>query len=311
MVGSADIERLMGAARAHAERDGRTLLHMNCISYRLDRPQASASRWAWPARRSAPNCTPSRPTRRRCATCCTSSSAPICRLRASLPAPYASGLARDDRGGAPARRGGDRHRRRHNDAWRPSPEDTCCRPTWCPSAATTPPSILRTRWRLPHTKPSESRRNMALWQELSRDDHEVICVRAGRRGRRRPSPDDQGRGARHHPRPHVASLRSPRRPDRAFRRRPAHDAAHGADGRGQPGCGLGEFAADFFARPVRVARSEPLEGMPAGLGGAAFSTSVGLLQVALDPSAGTRGDRGGREAGGYLRRMGQWLREGF
>ena len=36
VVGSADIERLMAAARTHVERDGRTLLHMNCISYRLD-----------------------------------------------------------------------------------------------------------------------------------------------------------------------------------------------------------------------------------------------------------------------------------
>jgi cell division protein FtsA len=75
--------------------------------------------------------------------------------------------------------------------------------------------------------------------------------------------------------------------------------------------GLGEFAADFFARPVRIARSEPVEGMPAGFGSPVFSTSVGLLHVALDPGAGTRGDRGGLEAGGYLRRMGQWLREGF
>ena len=32
VVGGADIERLMAAARTHVERDGRTLLHMNCIS---------------------------------------------------------------------------------------------------------------------------------------------------------------------------------------------------------------------------------------------------------------------------------------
>src|SRR5262249_61718276 len=36
VVEAADIERLQAAARTHAERDGRTLLHMNCISYRLD-----------------------------------------------------------------------------------------------------------------------------------------------------------------------------------------------------------------------------------------------------------------------------------
>src|SRR5438477_354163 len=36
VVEVADIERLTTAARKHVERDGRTLLHMNCISYRLD-----------------------------------------------------------------------------------------------------------------------------------------------------------------------------------------------------------------------------------------------------------------------------------
>ena len=36
VVEAADIERLMAAAHRHAEREGRTLLHLNCISYRLD-----------------------------------------------------------------------------------------------------------------------------------------------------------------------------------------------------------------------------------------------------------------------------------
>ena len=53
--------------------------------------------------------------------------------------------------------------------------------------------------------------------------------------------------------------------------------------------GLGEFAADFFARPVRIARVEPLDGMPAEFASPAFSTAVGLVQVALDPTAGTHG----------------------
>jgi cell division protein FtsA len=75
--------------------------------------------------------------------------------------------------------------------------------------------------------------------------------------------------------------------------------------------GLGEFAADFFARPVRIARIEPFDGMPTGFGSPVFSTSVGLIHAALDPTAGTRGDRSGLGSGGYLQRMGQWLREGF
>jgi cell division protein FtsA len=66
VVVSADIERLMGAARAHVERDGRTLLHMNRISYRLDSAAGIGGRWV--GKRSAPNCTPSPSTRPHCAT---------------------------------------------------------------------------------------------------------------------------------------------------------------------------------------------------------------------------------------------------
>jgi cell division protein FtsA len=75
--------------------------------------------------------------------------------------------------------------------------------------------------------------------------------------------------------------------------------------------GLGELAADLFARPVRLAQMQPIDGLPAGFASAAFSTPAGLIQVALDPSAGTHWEQGGLEATGYLRRMGQWLRESF
>jgi cell division protein FtsA len=75
--------------------------------------------------------------------------------------------------------------------------------------------------------------------------------------------------------------------------------------------GLSELAADFFARPVRIAQVQPLGGLPAGFASPAFATAVGLVQVALDPAAGTHWEQGGLAAGGYLQRMGQWLRESF
>jgi cell division ATPase FtsA len=71
------------------------------------------------------------------------------------------------------------------------------------------------------------------------------------------------------------------------------------------------LAADFFARPVRIARLQPVEGLPAEFASPAFSTSVGLVQAALDPSAGTQWQQGKFETTSYLRRMGQWLRESF
>jgi cell division protein FtsA len=82
-------------------------------------------------------------------------------------------------------------------------------------------------------------------------------------------------------------------------------------GGGSEQVGLGELAADFFGQRVRIARNEPVGGLPSRFASPAFSTAVGLVQVALDPSAGTRWDRGSQAAGGYLQRMGQWLRESF
>jgi hypothetical protein len=40
---------------------------------------------------------------------------------------------------------------------------------------------------------------------------------------------------------------------------------------------------------------------------------MGLIPIALDPAAGLRPHRVRAEvvAGGYLKRMGQWLRDGF
>jgi len=75
--------------------------------------------------------------------------------------------------------------------------------------------------------------------------------------------------------------------------------------------GLGDLVADLFARPVRVARIEPVDGASAPCAGAAFSTPAGLVEVVLDPSAGVLWEAGREEARGYLRRMGQWLRESF
>jgi len=75
--------------------------------------------------------------------------------------------------------------------------------------------------------------------------------------------------------------------------------------------GLSELVEDFFARPVRMAQIQPVGGLPAGFASPAYSTVVGLVQVALDPTAGTHWEQGGLEATGYLQRMGQWLRESF
>jgi cell division protein FtsA len=75
--------------------------------------------------------------------------------------------------------------------------------------------------------------------------------------------------------------------------------------------GLPELAAPVLGRAVRQARITPPPGLPAGFEGAAFSAVVGLVEVALDPTAGVRLDRGDARAAGYLTRIGQWLQESF
>jgi cell division protein FtsA len=75
--------------------------------------------------------------------------------------------------------------------------------------------------------------------------------------------------------------------------------------------GLSELAAPVLGLAVRQARIEPRPGMPAGFESPAFATAVGLAEVARDPTAGIRIDRGGARAPGYLTRIGQWLQESF
>ncbi|MFA5900677.1 MAG: cell division protein FtsA [Hyphomicrobium sp.] len=76
--------------------------------------------------------------------------------------------------------------------------------------------------------------------------------------------------------------------------------------------GLGEFAANTLGCPVRVSRPQPFEGMPQSVCSPAFSTVAGLLAVAASGNGEVPAVRS-REvlAGGYLGRVGEWLRTGF
>ena len=61
--------------------------------------------------------------------------------------------------------------------------------------------------------------------------------------------------------------------------------------------GLSDFAERILARPVRIGRPEPAPGMPADCCAPPFSTAVGLVQLALDPTAGVRRPRNGSALG--------------
>ena len=75
--------------------------------------------------------------------------------------------------------------------------------------------------------------------------------------------------------------------------------------------GIGEFAANTLGRPVRVAKPYQVE-LPPNISSPAFATVAGLLAVA---SAGGQDAVAWSEPGahgtGYLERVGQWLKAGF
>lgn len=76
--------------------------------------------------------------------------------------------------------------------------------------------------------------------------------------------------------------------------------------------GIGEYVANQTGRPVRIARPQPVSGLPPVLSSPAFSTAVGLFASATEGGDVFAG--AGREGPGqasYIGRVGQWLREGF
>jgi cell division protein FtsA len=77
--------------------------------------------------------------------------------------------------------------------------------------------------------------------------------------------------------------------------------------------GLAELAQDLLGRPVRIGQPEAAPGLPAAYCNPVFSTAVGLIPIALDPGVRLDGRRAGgaTQGAGYFRRVGQWLREGF
>jgi cell division protein FtsA len=309
VVEARDIERLTEAARKHAVREGRALLHMNCISYRLDgipgvgHPLGLAGRSLGADLHAV-----------------TADDAPLRNIvhaveRAYLsasglvPTPYASAMA--------ATTGEERH--------------GGCISIDIGAGTTSLAVFAQGHVLLNEVLPVGGHHaTLDLAQSLSasvneaeriKTDHvslakaandaldAIAYVRAGE-GPDTPA-QTTGREARA-----VVHDRMSRILAEVAARLERSNAARFASrivltGGGSRQAGLGEMAADFFARPVRIAQLQPIEGLPEEFAGPAFSTPVGLVQLALDPTAGAHWRQGGTEARGYLRRMGQWLRESF
>ena len=79
--------------------------------------------------------------------------------------------------------------------------------------------------------------------------------------------------------------------------------------------GLADLASRILNRQVRVARPLGISGLPEEAKGPAFATATGLLvypQVAhLEHFETRRARRVASGKGGYIARVGRWLRESF
>lgn len=310
VVGSADIERLMAAARTHVERDGRTLLHINCISYRLDGATGIGEPMGLAGKALGADL-----------HAVTADEAPLRNMlhvieRAYLstaglvPAPYASGLgatteeerqlgviAIDIGAGTTTLVAFARGHLLSTDV--------------VPVGGNHATFDIAHALSAPAYEAERIKKDYGTLARVVSDDHEVISYAVAGDDAQARGQTTKGevqaiiRGRMLRLFGHVAG-----RIERSGVARYAMQRMV-LTGGGSQLVGLGEFAADFFARPVRIAGVEPLDGMPAGFGSPVFSTSVGLIHAALDPTAGRRGDGSSLQAGGYLQRMGQWLREGF
>jgi cell division protein FtsA len=78
--------------------------------------------------------------------------------------------------------------------------------------------------------------------------------------------------------------------------------------------GVGELAAQILRRPVRVGRPLSIAGLPEEAKEAAFAVATGLLvypQAAHLEHFEPRRTRQAATGGGYIARVGRWLRESF
>jgi cell division protein FtsA len=75
--------------------------------------------------------------------------------------------------------------------------------------------------------------------------------------------------------------------------------------------GLSAFLAEAFRKPVRAGHPQATYGWPAGAASPAYSTVLGLAQVAFDPAAGVRRSERQFQGGGYLSSVGRWLQASF
>jgi cell division protein FtsA len=307
-VGEADLVRLMAAGRRYVERDGRALLHMNAIGYRLDGAHGIADPCGLAAETLSVDL-----------HAVTADDAPLRNLvhvaeRAYLsvtglvPAPYASSLAVT------------------------TPQERKAGVLVLDFGAGTTGLALIVDGHLilseiipvggHHisfdlargltTSLAEAERIKALCGtvEAGADETPIACAPAGVVGRR--VGEVPSSKVREIVRGRLRGLlgQVAERLERAGMGEAATERVVVTGGAGQlPG--LSAFVGAFFGKPVRVGQPQAAYGWPAGAASPAFSTVLGVAQVAFDPAAGVRRRAHTFQSGGYLRSVGRWLKASF
>jgi len=310
VVGNGDIGRLMDGARNFAEREGRTLVHMNRLGFRLDRASGIREPRGLAGRQLSGDI-----------HTVTADEAAVrnlrllverCLLRPSRLVP--SGLASARAVATPAElRGGvtviDLGAGATSIAVVSDDHDL-----FADTVTIGGNHITYDLMRALETPLAEAERIKALYGtmlEAGSDDREVVTFP---RARSVDSEASQTTKARLHGliRPRIESLL-----DQATAKLEASGVGrYGGDGvvltgGGAQLLGVAEFASQRLRRPVRIGKPRPLSAMPDSLGGPAFATAIGLVAATQWADALHVGGEPLRPAGSYLGRMGQWLRQSF
>jgi cell division protein FtsA len=310
-VEQADIDKLVAAGRAYAARDGRTLLHMNLIGYRLDGSTSVPEARGMAGRTLAADL-----------HTVTADDGPLSNLlqaveRADRPAagvaptPYASGLASTTQ-----------EERRLGVMCIDLGAGTTALSMFADgkllavdTVAVGGQHVTFDIARTLSTPFDEAERIKTLYGTLdgaaSQDQGMVAYTLAGEE---EPTLYQTTKA-------HIRGIISTRVADvlgQIAERLARSDVAHAAaqrvvlTGGASQLPGLSEFARPILGRPVRIAHLLPEPGLPPDCCKPAFSAAVGLIQIALDPTAGVRWARGwgALQGPGTRQRIGQRLLNG-
>jgi cell division protein FtsA len=310
LAGDGDVDRLMAAGREYAQRDGRTLLHLNCIAYRLDGIAGVSDPRGMAGTTLAADL-----------HAVTADDAPLRNLlhvveRAYLsaartaPTPCASGLAATSA-----------EERRHGVLCIDMGAGTTSlsmfadgRLLWIDTLAVGGQHVTFDIARALSTTFDEAERIKTLYGTLT------MSPADGRETVAHTLLGDDEPALYQTTRAHIHGIVSNRVADllayvleRIEGSGVAHLAAYRVvvTGGASQLPGMGEFAARMLAMPARTGGPQAAWDVPEDCRSPSFSTAIGLVDIALDPAARVPRERVSGAGAGYFKRVGDWLREGF